>query len=530
MAAGKRIILTGQSGLQSESAITHFLTHFAKFQDITPPRYFKLETFLKQVYAKAKGIDAKKEDIWSDILMEPIPHIYKWWKEAFELFLEVVKANPENDYILNLHACWYHHDTLEYLALPNFGLIKEFDPSIVVTLIDDIYDIQLRLKQEGQFLESKSYDKPDEMIKTALQILDWRSKEILVSRHIAKEFGIRHYVFAIKHKQQTLFDLLYTNKQRVYLSHPISEVRRLEAAGKAEQAEKIKTEIAEISKQLEKIYVPLLPTTIDELRILKKDGEFTYGLTPRWDEELYNGRNTEILFLKPDNKSTKAYFGEVELNDKQEEVYQELIKAFFDRIAKQVSSRDKKMVEQCEVLFVYRPCFNGNMSNGVLAEINYYHKLMEESPDAKVCLIYCPKKDQDDLKITAIENEIKKFFKLNTFKFTDDQKKELLAKYSDEASVARLIKTYLAFHNLDISKGWQVLEPDPSRTEHDQILEFIDSSKRLFNVWINEKYKSKATDGLFFEEDDLTPAQLVSKIEKAINSQNETANRQKEIV
>ena len=270
------------------------------------------------------------------------------------------------------------------------------------------------------------------------RILDWRAREIMVSRHLADELKAKHYVIAIKHNGDTLRNLIEYNKPTCYVSHPITYVRKLQAKNQIDIANKIINEIHEFEEEINKNFTAFLPTTIDELRIKKikgldnKDRMIT-ELENRWDEEKYNNPQ-KMMFRKPEKKD------EIDPLWNPSNADNEAISTSIEMITRvinmQIDVRDHIMVEQSDVLMVYRPCYDGEVSKGVLEEMKYFNILENKN---KKCLVYLPKEDEDNLKIKQfvihLEKQLTypKWNKINNSPIflTEMMKKGLLANFGN---------------------------------------------------------------------------------------------------
>src|SRR5439155_84452 len=107
---------------------------------------------------------------------------------------------------------------------------KDAEADLVVTFIDDIYDIRSRLSSPSGLLAPKLSGTPEllDIILKLFLILDWRAFEITLSERVADAASKNdHCVFAVKHPLRTLNALFYERKKRIYLSHHISQLRRM---------------------------------------------------------------------------------------------------------------------------------------------------------------------------------------------------------------------------------------------------------------------------------------------------------------
>jgi hypothetical protein len=274
------VLFTGISGINIEESLTSFIKNYERFKPNEDyfdriPVIVKIDRYIEDLYIE-KNPGSKAKRVWiNKILLLPYPEFEKLWDEAAKKAIEEIKAELAKDsnkvIFVNLHTCYFHNRTQEYLALLTLARIKEMNPAMVVTLIDDVYDIHHRLCELGGIYHDYQAARKTEMILRYFNLLDWRSKETMLSKFIADEVGIPYYVLAVKHSYTTLFNLVFkaATSKRAYLSHPITEVRRLEKEGDS-LAASIKEEIYKLEKDISASFTTFSPTTIDEYRILHK--------------------------------------------------------------------------------------------------------------------------------------------------------------------------------------------------------------------------------------------------------------------
>lgn len=519
--AVRRIIFTGQSGIGIGSVCKNFISQASFFVKGHPePLFLKIEDEMKSIYLK----EHKKADSpirWMrEILMLPIPTLYSLWEKAFESVLKTIgdEKNKNKDIFINLHACFYLHNTVEYLPLTKTELLKKFQPDLFITLIDDIYDIHVRLRGRDQIF-NPTYGGATTSVDAILElmrILDWRSKEIMMTKHLANELGVLDYVFAVKHSYDTLYKLIFENESKFYIPHPISEVRRLQKRGEEEKANQIIKAIHRLESKASSEFVCFLPTTIDEFRIQRRerDGQtavFTPKLMSRWDSEKYKDP-TSLLFIPPPQRESDPLWEE---ESKHSEELNLLLKALSNHIEVQVSSRDHKLVEQSDFLFVYRPCFNGNVSGGVMNEIQYYMELAG-SRDEKNCFIYMPTEDQNKFKIRQLEEILKDKVEdgviscdnKKSIMLNGEEKNKLITAGDNIENLIEVFKTIMDNKSISYAGGRHGLESDVAQKAIDFITqtatEYISNVKQLIYT-----YKQAAT--VLWEDDNLSPEILVDK-------------------
>lgn len=486
-----KVLFTGQSGQNINSELQKFKNDFKLFTHLSDkrPHYFKVENVIEEIYKKDKQITSNTKQTWKKFLREPYSLQESYWKKSFEKILtqiqDIEAKTPTANFFINLHAIHYHPRTQEYLSILNLDLLKKLRPDKIISLIDDIYDIRHRLALDPNDIfydRIKNQNEAYKRLKIAMQlarVLDWRAKEIMMSRFIAKELDIKHFVLAIKHPWDTLFNLTFENKQSVYLSHPISEPRRLEIRGEYDEAKKIRNEITQISSKLCENFITFLPTTIDEFRIKKEknsDGEIFYAvLNKRWENEIY-AESKEMLYSVSGFDDTDALWQKHEPGFIDTE-FNFILKSLNDTISDQVTSRDYMLVEQSDILVVYRPLYNGNASGGVKEE-NIYHEDIERTAsilgrDTKnFKFVYCPKSDIELYKKNQFNLLLKKYIQAGIFTYRKEESFDSIEEYeyqallksdSDQDLLLDLLRLVNSKHGIQISndQGESLDSPNP---------------------------------------------------------------------
>ena len=392
-----RILVTGQSGTGIQRTIGRFQKYVETDKGLTRPHYLKVEDFMEEEFVNTTGIE-RTPGIWmNSILTLPIPRQLDLWDKAIDATLEelsqLIHAGVPT--FVSFHACFYHLHTIEYFCLARETLLKKLNADIFITLIDDIYDVHARLREEGQIFDESlaGANEPVGCIDELLRILAWRGHEIAHTRHLANEMELPHEVLATKHPCETLFKLIYEETPTCYISHPITEVRKLQKKGENERVETIVAEISEFENSMLREFVCFLPTTIDEKRIADTTDTATKpDLLPRWDERKYVN-STGLLFLTPETPNLLGPLCGV--NATMDDTLVRVLKNLETNIDRQITTRDLKLVEQSTFLAVYRPFFNGGHSIGVGKEMDYFWRL-KECDDSRMCFVYMPECDQHD--------------------------------------------------------------------------------------------------------------------------------------
>jgi hypothetical protein len=378
-----------------------------------------------------------------------------------------------------------------------------------------------------------------------LRILDWRSNEIILSRHIAGQLQpalmssnaqsssgpyCKHYLVAIKHPIQTLFDLIFRDGPTFYVSHPISQVRRNEGTAEATQ---LITDLSKVEQELSSRWVGFFPTTIDEWRLPAEraasgDVQHYYPrLTTRWDAERYR-QSVDLLFLPPPNLAEPdPLWDQAELDDPQ---LRGVLDVLVRRISGQVNTRDHHLVEQSDCFLVYRPFYDGHRPGGVRKEIEYFEKV-KKAGMRKACFVYSPKRDQAQLRL----NNLLRLFG----SFAEAGK---LVPIENTASLSKLSETEiqgLLDAGNDVNKLIEFLDDlmHLRKVYGEDALASVDVDaaqvpRRVYTE-LAEVYKGSVESGMkpyiaiadeIWEEDDLTAQVMMERIKVFFDRQKEKSN------
>lgn len=534
------VVFTGMSGIEINDSIHNFINHNKDFRtrySKNSPVLIKFEDKIQNAFHEENPLTKKSRSVWLNrILTKSYTKLEEYWDSAFndvELEIEnIKKSNPDRVIFLSIHACYFHYKTQEYISLIDIKKLASLNPEFFVTLIDDIYDIHQRLTKLGGIYHDEKFPTKTGMILRYLRLLDWRAKETMMSRFLAKQLGLKSFLFAVKHPYETLTNLIYEPDLPIaYLSHPISEVRRLEMQGKWDEADKIRSEITELSEYLTTGFTTFLPTSIDEFRIVNKkvilkdaNGEpveekhFYSHLSQRWDRDNYlNPKN--ILYknseFHDENDLWEKYNPEMHDELEVDQVSNQLLTALADVISDQVSTRDYTLVEQSNVLIIYRPFFNGNPSGGVKEEFNYYQILQNDLKNPVKCFIYSPQLDIDNYYIKEFNTRIKGYIDSKDLKckkvtnfvsISTEECGKLLEAIPNELVLLEVLEEVLNDHHIGIDNH-EVKTPlndNPfGAFKNTFITDFLDACAKV------DLYKKVAID---FETKQLTVLEYYDKI------------------
>lgn len=217
----KRVIFAGTTGLKK----THIINGFAEYVQRlhgwpSDPRHV-LNLCLE---------DEIPGDFSSFLASDNFPSQLADWSEAMNRILEHVEKQDPDVVFLSLHCMLYAYGELVSFVDPI--LITKFNPTHIVVLIDDIYEVWARIRQEN-ISRGERFDHNLE------ELLAWRAAEIsqanLLSRLSVvnrvdqskrRFYRIPTYIVAVKHPKKMLYNLIFkSNARKFYFAMPISSTR-----------------------------------------------------------------------------------------------------------------------------------------------------------------------------------------------------------------------------------------------------------------------------------------------------------------
>ncbi len=269
------------------------------------------------------------------------------WSNVCGKILDALeKVRPTHTFLLT-HAVYFRKK--EFRSIIDLNLIRRFRPTVILTLIDDAYDVVDRISQRERIagtgsvcsfaeamewrtvetmlgdLISRNLYLPDDMLK-GISSDRSASFEELRSR-IARATGpkISNFVVARKHNPRMVYRFLFERwREVVYASYPITSTRPDEEAIK---------EINSFRSSLHSEFTVFDPVTIDEFPISTvKEVESV----KRWPMD--------------DPKGQSVGVGNMTL---------ESFKDLGDDIIFNFQARDFRLVHQSDCLVAYRPFYRG---------------------------------------------------------------------------------------------------------------------------------------------------------------------------
>jgi len=228
--------------------------------------------------------------------------------------LRILEHPTVDLHLIGVHACFRWKERL--IPGISFADIGDLQPDGFINVVDDVQKV-LDVNSRNPKWDSTSL--PD-----LAHTQDWMIEEEFITEVLAEVQAKPMYLVARNHTISNLADLFFSSKKRIYLSYPITAVRR-------EQPELLARIQGEILAALESIFVVFNPLTIEDMSLMDA------GTFPETVDQL----TPEV---------------------------QALIKS-------RTVERDYQFIDQSDAVVVYY--MTDKISPGVLAEIYYAHRNMK---------------------------------------------------------------------------------------------------------------------------------------------------------
>jgi len=282
-----------------------------------------------------------------------------------------IPSRPPHVFLI-LHGIYFRDK--DYFSHVNFSLLRKFQPSVVVTLIDDAYDVANEInKREEQVVTGSGC--------SFAEALEWRAVETMTGDMIANhlyvdpsehEVDIRrlgskgralfrtpvpHFVVAVKHSPEMLYRLLFERwRLCAYFSHPITAI----------QTDPTKVDIINNAmRMLSADYTLFVPDTIDEFPVVKKADLSKKSRKTIRNLVVHEGKEHILIRRWPlkldDTRPVAVLPGCVDLKSLLR--LERVVKAHTER-------RDRRIIRQkLDAIIAYRPYWGGALSGGVDTEM-----------------------------------------------------------------------------------------------------------------------------------------------------------------
>lgn len=385
-----KIIFTGQTGIRKKEAIENLALYVLGkeapqlFKNRAPDRLDLENSKIRKIVATFEVEEEIKNRMGSvpTFLDSSDEKSQKnAWKDSFQKIQnEIVSLKPKYAFV-SMHATFFRRN--RFFSLLDWDLIKDFNPDIFVTFIEEVFLIWRRVvRRESEEAPTASYFR-------LRDIVSWRSVEILVTDLLSKflsqetkESSLTNYVVAVKHPAKMFYRLLFEpDISKVYASFPISKTRN----------DPTKREMIDAFRMaLHDKYTVFDPLAIDEkvmeilldkyfpkdkragLRSLSSSDELIFQRSDRWPLPV------GFSLIEDDKEDYPITLNAMEVQEVVQDVDQN------------IESRDFRLIDQSRCLCAWRPYYEQYPHQGVAAEINYARHIAKISRH-----LYFPKEDGD---------------------------------------------------------------------------------------------------------------------------------------
>ncbi|MCH7559853.1 MAG: hypothetical protein IIC67_00535 [Thaumarchaeota archaeon] len=290
------------------------------------------------------------------------------WETAVKQTLEEFHNTQSKHYFVGLHLPHYRND--KFFPVPNIQLLNEFQPDMLITLIDDVHICYQRIKLRD----------PTRSIFTMRDILLWRSVSIYVGDTLAYAISvnrqqlIKNYVVAVKHPPAMFQKLIFRPEVvRSYCSFSITRIR---------DDQQKKQSVNDFRNIMHNEFCIFDPLTIDDRLYQNKYEQWKVNGGTNMDEEIIIEQNERW-----DLGDGFSLVNDTLVNDGEQEIYPIKIRAgeIYEIAEKKISEsgddrsvidnhireRDFRLIDQSNTMVAFRPQISGKISDGVSYEAHY---------------------------------------------------------------------------------------------------------------------------------------------------------------
>ena len=416
------VVFTGPTGVKKKTCLAAVVAKFLEKKGLSVPSGRSAEEILTdpetERYIRYFSLEDEVESIlprrYSSLLLllgEDDPDTQRdYWALGFKSLHKKLAAVPSNVTVfVELHSCCFRGHSRIHSINPQDVL--QLNPSCFITLVDDVYSIYFRVNEREK-------ENPEGSYLRLQDILEWRHSEMIISDQFAASLGVKNYVVAVKHPVSTLCRLIFERKNKdmlpLYVAYPISAPRK-----KSHNDENLPDENdfrttgqKEMDQNRLQIHnmkncIVFDPITVDE-RALQVAFQEQFGedsinrvpeLTGEWVKLQRRHRwpllSEEFPPVVPDPPSIFPL--ELPAQEVHAIIHRPLLRPHHSKrgrwkslVDSQIQFRDFHYVRNAERIAAYRPSWNGEIHDGMRAELNYahpriyrsiYHKVPEDGPE-----------------------------------------------------------------------------------------------------------------------------------------------------
>ena len=345
--------------------------------------------------------------------------VIRFWKDSLRQSLTSLihaddRAHGDALNVLTCHLDLYGGRRRElYSAIDIQAFVEDgHEVSHVLLLIDDIYDMYTRLSQpsllydEGAGLpeyirmqeEASDAALPQADLTLSRQpqaewtleyktnvlsaLLAWRRAEMLMAEAVAHQLGAKYMVYAVKQSTSAVAHWLnQSSRNAVYISHPITRPRETRRLTGTWPGDRVVEGCNELQAQLDAHGVTcVMPTGIDEFRLVVSDGRTVPRLDTRWPIASTESDFSDTMYVTsvPDQPELGDVLLAADFQDDSRD-WRPWLRSLENQIMTEVAFRDHHLVAANPGLLVFRPYYGtGESSHGVAAEVDHWRTLTED--------------------------------------------------------------------------------------------------------------------------------------------------------
>jgi len=172
--------------------------------------------------------------------------------------LQIVQSPSDTLHFVGVHAVfrWKHR------IIPgiSYGDLAELNPAGLLNIVDDLATVCSTNRSNPKWT-------PDSL-PSYTETQDWMMEEELVTETLGDVLGKPVFLVSRRHRIPNLLDLFFTPKKRIYLSYPITAIRK--------DNPKLLNEIqGPILKKLEELFVVFDPLAIKDMALVSRAESLT---------------------------------------------------------------------------------------------------------------------------------------------------------------------------------------------------------------------------------------------------------------
>jgi hypothetical protein len=349
--------------------------------------------------------------------------VIRYWKQSLRqsltALIQLDDSGPGGLNVLTCHLDLYGGRRREFYSPIDVRAFVEDGHTVshVLLLIDDIYDMYVRLSQPGllyderaglpeymrarqrvgsNYLTEISADESKRLrgewtleykANVLSALLAWRRAEMLMAEAVAHQLDARYMVYAIKQSTAAVASwLLNASRGGVYISHPITRPRDSRRGSGKWPSDGVVEECNALQGALDKSGVTcVMPTGIDELRFVLVGERKVPRLDVRWPIASQEDDFSDTLYVAgaSDQPELAHILLAPDLQDDDRD-WRPWLRSLENQISTEVPFRDHHLVAADPGLLVLRPYYGeGVASNGVAAEVDHWQTLAEDPTQVK---------------------------------------------------------------------------------------------------------------------------------------------------